>query len=199
MANWTLETIAWDRFDASKVDPEILRNIKAAAMVERNGRDYGVYLRQVFADDPAVVEEIERWALEEVQHGLALGRWAQMADPAWDFDGAFARFRAGYRDLLGGTWRNKTTKWREGPMQLNFTDKEHPITKGIADFGQKAKTGTLSYEDLTGGTFSITNGGIFGSLLSTPILNPPQSAILGMHAVKERAGDAAEVLLNLAG
>ena len=54
MGNWTLDTIAWDRFDASKVDPEILRNIKAAAMVERNGGDYGIYLGRVFADDPAV-------------------------------------------------------------------------------------------------------------------------------------------------
>lgn len=97
MANWTLESIAWDRFDASKVDPEILRNIKAAAMVERNGSDYGVYLSRVFADDRQVIEDIERWSQEEVQHGMALGRWAQMADPSWDFDVAFARFRAGYR------------------------------------------------------------------------------------------------------
>ncbi|UYN95759.1 MAG: ferritin-like domain-containing protein [Enhydrobacter sp.] len=97
MANWTLETIAWDRFDASKVDPEILRNIKAAAMVERNGGDYGIYLGRVFADDPEFVQSVDRWVTEEVQHGLALGRWAQLADPGWDFDAAFARFRAGYQ------------------------------------------------------------------------------------------------------
>jgi len=60
------------------------------------------------------------------------------------------------------------------------------IEQGILDFGRKAKDGTLSYEELTGGTFSITNGGVFGSLLSTPILNPPQSAILGMHKVQDR-------------
>ena len=60
------------------------------------------------------------------------------------------------------------------------------IEKQIRAFGIKAKEGTLSYEDLTGGTFSITNGGIFGSMLSTPILNPPQSAILGMHAIQQR-------------
>jgi 2-oxoglutarate dehydrogenase E2 component (dihydrolipoamide succinyltransferase) len=60
------------------------------------------------------------------------------------------------------------------------------IEQGIVDFGQKAKDGSLSYEELTGGTFSITNGGVFGSLLSTPILNPPQSAILGMHKIQER-------------
>ena len=60
------------------------------------------------------------------------------------------------------------------------------IEKGISDFGVKARDGKLSYEDLSGGTFTITNGGIFGSMMSTPILNPPQSAILGMHAINER-------------
>ncbi len=60
------------------------------------------------------------------------------------------------------------------------------IEKSIADFGKKAREGSLSYDDLTGGTFTITNGGIFGSMLSTPILNPPQCAILGMHTIKER-------------
>ncbi len=66
--------------------------------------------------------------------------------------------------------------------QLDFAG----IEKSIAEFGGKAKDGTISVEDLTGGTFTITNGGIFGSMLSTPILNPPQCAILGMHAIKER-------------
>jgi len=66
--------------------------------------------------------------------------------------------------------------------QLSMAD----IEQGVAEFGQKAKDGSLSYEELTGGTFSITNGGVFGSLLSTPILNPPQSAILGMHKIQER-------------
>lgn len=61
------------------------------------------------------------------------------------------------------------------------------IENKIAEYGQKAKEGKLSLEDLTGGTFSISNGGVFGSMLSTPIINPPQSAILGVHATKERA------------
>ena len=61
------------------------------------------------------------------------------------------------------------------------------IEKRIAEFGQKAKDGKLTIEDLSGGTFSISNGGVFGSMLSTPIINPPQSAILGVHATKERA------------
>ncbi len=61
------------------------------------------------------------------------------------------------------------------------------IEQKIAEFGQKAKDGKLTLEDLSGGTFSISNGGVFGSMLSTPIINPPQSAILGVHATKERA------------
>jgi len=61
------------------------------------------------------------------------------------------------------------------------------IEKTIADFGKRAQDGKLAIEDLTGGTFSISNGGVFGSMLSTPIINPPQSAILGVHATKERA------------
>ena len=60
------------------------------------------------------------------------------------------------------------------------------IEKTIAEFGAKARDGKLTLEDLTGGTFSISNGGVFGSMLSTPIINPPQSAILGIHATKER-------------
>jgi 2-oxoglutarate dehydrogenase E2 component (dihydrolipoamide succinyltransferase) len=60
------------------------------------------------------------------------------------------------------------------------------IEKKIGEFGNKAKDGKLSMEDLTGGTFSISNGGVFGSMLSTPIINPPQSAILGIHATKDR-------------
>lgn len=67
--------------------------------------------------------------------------------------------------------------------QMNLAD----IERKIAEFGTKAKDGKLSLEELTGGTFSISNGGVFGSMLSTPIINPPQSAILGIHATKERA------------
>jgi 2-oxoglutarate dehydrogenase E2 component (dihydrolipoamide succinyltransferase) len=67
--------------------------------------------------------------------------------------------------------------------QMSFAE----IEKRIADFGNKAQDGKLAIEDLAGGTFSISNGGVFGSMLSTPIINPPQSAILGVHATKDRA------------
>jgi 2-oxoglutarate dehydrogenase E2 component (dihydrolipoamide succinyltransferase) len=67
--------------------------------------------------------------------------------------------------------------------KLSFAD----IEKQIVDFGARAKVGKLTMEELTGGTFSISNGGVFGSMLSTPIINPPQAAILGIHATKDRA------------
>jgi len=67
--------------------------------------------------------------------------------------------------------------------QMSFAD----VEKKIAEYGKKAGEGKLSMEELSGGTFSISNGGVFGSMLSTPIINPPQSAILGVHATKERA------------
>ncbi|MBU3712344.1 MAG: 2-oxoglutarate dehydrogenase complex dihydrolipoyllysine-residue succinyltransferase [Limnohabitans sp.] len=67
--------------------------------------------------------------------------------------------------------------------QMSFAD----IEKKIAEFGVKARDGKLGIEEMTGGTFSISNGGVFGSMLSTPIINPPQSAILGVHATKDRA------------
>jgi 2-oxoglutarate dehydrogenase E2 component (dihydrolipoamide succinyltransferase) len=67
--------------------------------------------------------------------------------------------------------------------QMSFAE----IEKKIAEYGQKAKDGKLGIEEMTGGTFSISNGGTFGSMLSTPIINPPQSAILGVHATKDRA------------
>jgi 2-oxoglutarate dehydrogenase E2 component (dihydrolipoamide succinyltransferase) len=66
--------------------------------------------------------------------------------------------------------------------QLGFAQ----IERQIADFGKRAQEGKLGIEELTGGTFSISNGGVFGSMLSTPIINPPQSAILGVHATKDR-------------
>ncbi|MEO6269655.1 MAG: 2-oxoglutarate dehydrogenase complex dihydrolipoyllysine-residue succinyltransferase [Lautropia sp.] len=67
--------------------------------------------------------------------------------------------------------------------QLGF----HQVEKTIAEYGKRAQEGKLTIDELTGGTFSISNGGVFGSMLSTPIINPPQSAILGVHATKERA------------
>ena len=97
MAHWTLADIPWDRFDRTKVDPEILRIIKAASLVEQNGADYATYLCGVFADDPAFKEAALRWGTEEIQHGQALGRWAEIVDPDFKHADACARFSAGFR------------------------------------------------------------------------------------------------------
>lgn len=97
MKHWRLDDVSWGDFDASKVDSDIVPLVKAAAMVERNGTDYAVYLRSIFRNDPAFGQAADNWAVEEVQHGDALGRWAQLADPGWDYMGAFARYQDGYK------------------------------------------------------------------------------------------------------
>lgn len=94
--HWTLEDIAWNDFDASKVDPDILCAVKAAALVEFNAPDYVTYLCNVFSDRPDLKAIIHQWGREEVQHGQALARWAELADPTFVFDDAFTRFREGY-------------------------------------------------------------------------------------------------------
>jgi len=95
--HWTLDDIDWGAFDPAKVDPEIVRIAKAASLVEHNGYDYATYLCNVFHDDPDFQETARHWAEEEVQHGAVLRRWAEHADPDWDFDAAFKRFTDGFR------------------------------------------------------------------------------------------------------
>jgi hypothetical protein len=95
---WTLEDIPWDRFDMARVEPQLLRAVKAAALVELNAPDYVSYLKRVFRDGgPKTLQAIEQWGCEESQHGRALGRWAEMADPSFKLHEAFARFRNGYK------------------------------------------------------------------------------------------------------
>ena len=96
MKHWTLDDIPWDRFDPSLVDPELLRIVKAASLVEFNGGDYATYLCNVFDDDRSFQGAARSWAVEEVQHGAALARWAALADPSFDFDRSFARFKEGF-------------------------------------------------------------------------------------------------------
>ena len=97
MKHWHIDAVAWRDFDPARVDRGLVPLVKAAAMVERNGEDYARYLDRVFPDDPAFREAVQHWAAEEVQHGEALGRWAMLADPGWDFAAAFVRYRAGYQ------------------------------------------------------------------------------------------------------
>jgi len=97
MKHWRIEQVEWDRFDPTKLDGDLVPLVKAAAMVERNGDDYALYLHSVFRDDPDFRQATANWAEEEVQHGNALGRWAMLADPSWDFEAAFVRYREGYK------------------------------------------------------------------------------------------------------
>jgi len=96
MKNWTLDDIPWEKFDPALVDPETVKVVKAAAMVEHNAADYVAYLSNVFSDDPQFLEVVRHWGDEEVQHGQALRRWGELADPTWDFDKSFKTFRDGY-------------------------------------------------------------------------------------------------------
>jgi rubrerythrin len=107
MKHWTLDDIPWERFDRSRVDSEVVKIVKAAAMVEANGGDYARYLCNVFHDDPEFQEVANEWAMEEVQHGMALARWAKLADPTFDFEAAFKRFTDGFKIE---TWRSKSLR-----------------------------------------------------------------------------------------
>lgn len=95
--HWRYDELPWDTLDRTRVDPDLLPLIKAAALVEFNADDYTAYLCNVFRDDAAFQKAAHDWAVEEVQHGRALGRWAELVDPSFSFDRAVQRFRDGYR------------------------------------------------------------------------------------------------------
>jgi rubrerythrin len=101
--HWTLDDIPWGRFEPAEVDPLILAAVKAASLVEGNSGDYGEYLCNVFADDPEFQQAARDWAREEIQHGHALGRWARLADPGFDFEDARRHFTEGYRIPVAST------------------------------------------------------------------------------------------------
>jgi 2-oxoglutarate dehydrogenase E2 component (dihydrolipoamide succinyltransferase) len=130
----------------------------------------------------------------EMEHGIKLGfmsffvkaavaalRRFPVVNASVDGDGIVYH---GYFDIgiAVGSPRGLVVPIVRNADQLSFAE----IEKQIADFGKRAQEGKLTIEELTGGTFSISNGGVFGSMLSTPIINPPQSAILGVHATKDR-------------
>ncbi|HEY1720801.1 MAG TPA: ferritin-like domain-containing protein [Magnetospirillaceae bacterium] len=97
MPRWNLETdIAWDAFDPARLDSDILKLVKAAALTEYNAARYTAYLHNVFKDDPEFQAFAKSWQEEEEQHGRALGRYAEVADPTFDFPAAFKKFTEGY-------------------------------------------------------------------------------------------------------
>ncbi len=97
MKHWQIDDVHWDQFDPSKVDPDVVKLVKSAAMVERNGVEYSIYLGKIFSEDAAFRDASNNWGVEEVQHGDALGRWAEMADPGWSFQDSFKRYKDGYK------------------------------------------------------------------------------------------------------
>jgi rubrerythrin len=97
MSAWTLDDIPWDRFDHRKLDPQVVPIVKAASLVEYNGGAYAHHLCRVFHDDPGFQAVARRWGEEEIQHGQALGRWAELADPKFDFAAAFWNFQEGFQ------------------------------------------------------------------------------------------------------
>lgn len=97
MKLWTLDDIPWQRFDRSRVDSSLVSLVKAASLVEHNAPDYATYLCNVFHDDAEFQKLAWAWAEEEVRHGQALGRWAELADPDFDFEASFKRYTDGFR------------------------------------------------------------------------------------------------------
>ena len=97
MKHWQIDEVAWSSFAPARLDPAIVPLVKAAAMVERNGTDYAIYLNNVFHNDPDFRQAADNWAVEEVQHGDALGKWSMLADPSWNYEASFARYKAGYQ------------------------------------------------------------------------------------------------------
>lgn len=94
--HWTIAELPWNTLDPSRVSPDLLKVIKAAALVEYGADAYADYLCKVFSDDPGFQQLARNWAVEEVQHGKALGTWAEKIDPDWSLEKAMAKFRAGY-------------------------------------------------------------------------------------------------------
>ncbi|MEX0923613.1 MAG: ferritin-like domain-containing protein [Rhodovibrionaceae bacterium] len=127
-----MDDIPWDRFDASKVDAEMIKIIKAASLVEYNGDDYAAYLCNVFDDDAEFQAAARQWASEEVQHGEALGRWSRMADPSFDFDAAVRRFREGYRIPVEATESSRGS--RSGEL----------VSRCIVEVGTSSYYGSLA-------------------------------------------------------
>ena len=146
-------------------------------------------------DMSAVIEARARYKdLFEKKHGIRLGfmgffvkACALAVKDIPSVNGSIEGDEIVYHDYLDVSVAVSAPKGLVVPVVRNadgmsFAD----IEKTIADFGKRAKDGTLTVEEMQGGTFTISNGGVFGSLLSTPIINPPQSAVLGMHRIEER-------------
>ena len=99
MRHWNLDSIPWDRFDPARVDPQLLALARGACLVEFNADAYTDYLCRVFDDDSELQTQFHAWSEEEKQHGLALKKWVELADPAFDFERSLALFRSAYQQV----------------------------------------------------------------------------------------------------
>jgi hypothetical protein len=94
--HWKIDDLSWGSFDLRRLDPEMLRLVKTASMVEYGAHKYEQYLNNVFANDPIFKRAVKYWAEEEIQHGATLGRYAELADPSFSFAESYWRYDAGY-------------------------------------------------------------------------------------------------------
>jgi rubrerythrin len=133
MADWTPEDIPWHRFDPSRVDPELLKLVKAASLVEFNSGDYTAYLCNVFHDDPRFKKAVRNWELEEVQHGRVLARWAELADPSFDFEASFKTFLEGFRLPLDATQSVRGSRTGELIARCLVETGTHTYYSALAD------------------------------------------------------------------
>jgi 2-oxoglutarate dehydrogenase E2 component (dihydrolipoamide succinyltransferase) len=178
-----------ERVKMSRLRQTVARRLKeaqntAAMLTTFNDVDMG-----------AVLEARSRYKdLFEKKHGIRLGfmsffvkACALAARDVPSVNGSIEGDEIVYRDYFDVSIAVSAPKGLVVPVVRNANSMSFAeIEKTIADYGKKAKEGTLTVEEMTGGTFTISNGGVFGSLLSTPIINPPQSAVLGMHRIEER-------------
>jgi 2-oxoglutarate dehydrogenase E2 component (dihydrolipoamide succinyltransferase) len=146
-------------------------------------------------DMSAVIEARAKYKdLFEKKHGVRLGFMGFFAKAACmalkdipAVNGAIEGDEIVYRNYMDISVAVSAPNGLVVPVLRDVQDKGFAdIEKGIADFGKRAKDGTLTMDDMKGGTFTISNGGVFGSLMSTPIINPPQSAVLGLHRIEDR-------------
>jgi rubrerythrin len=110
---WMLNDISWEAFEPAAVTSDMVAIVKTAALVEANAADYVVYLSNVFRDNPELIAQLKHWGVEEQQHGAALARWAELADPSWSFDRALADFQAGYQFTLEVTESSRGSRAAE--------------------------------------------------------------------------------------
>lgn len=97
MKNWTLDDISWRNFNPHLVKPELVPIVKQPAWLSWMRNNYATYLKNVFYDDLEFQDAARDWVVEEVQHGQALGRWAEMVDPTFNYQSCFQRFAEGYK------------------------------------------------------------------------------------------------------